>query len=74
MTKIRIWAISSKTAPLHNPLTPPLVKACAKPRDPEDLTWIDQRMVDAYCALHAAGHARDTFGEKDQRLDASIAA
>ena len=34
-----------------------VMRACAVPRDPDDLTWIDQRMVDAYTALHAAGHA-----------------
>lgn len=45
-----------------------VMRACAVPRDTEDLTWIDQRMVDAYTALHAAGHAHSIEAWIDDRL------
>ena len=45
-----------------------VMRACAAPRDPDDLTWIDQRMVDAYTALHAAGHAHSVEAWIDDRL------
>ena len=45
-----------------------VMRACAASRDTEDLTWIDQRMVDAYCALHAAGHAHSIEAWLDDRL------
>ncbi len=36
-----------------------VVKGCAAPRrDGEHATWIGPEMREAYCALHAAGHAR----------------
>jgi leucyl/phenylalanyl-tRNA--protein transferase len=34
-----------------------VMRACAAPRDGQDDTWITDEMVDAYCALHAIGHA-----------------
>jgi leucyl/phenylalanyl-tRNA--protein transferase len=45
-----------------------VMRACAASRDTEDLTWIDQRMVDAYTALHAAGHAHSVEAWLDDRL------
>jgi leucyl/phenylalanyl-tRNA--protein transferase len=42
--------------------------ACAAPRDSDDLTWIDQRMVDAYSALQRAGHAHSVEAWFDGRL------
>jgi leucyl/phenylalanyl-tRNA--protein transferase len=34
-----------------------VMRACAKPRPSEDLSWIDDRLVIAYAALHERGHA-----------------
>lgn len=34
-----------------------VMRACAAPRAGASGTWIDARMIEAYCALHAAGHA-----------------
>jgi leucyl/phenylalanyl-tRNA---protein transferase len=35
-----------------------VISACAQsPREGQRSTWIVQAMIDAYCALHAAGHA-----------------
>jgi leucyl/phenylalanyl-tRNA--protein transferase len=34
-----------------------VIRACAEPRKQERETWIDERIVRAYCALHRAGHA-----------------
>ena len=34
-----------------------VISACAAPRKNEPLTWILPEMIEAYCALHAAGHA-----------------
>ncbi len=42
--------------------------ACAATRGRDDLTWIDQRMVDAYAALHRAGHAHSVEAWLDGRL------
>lgn len=42
--------------------------ACAAPRNRDDLTWIDRRMVDAYAALHRAGHAHSVEAWLDGRL------
>lgn len=34
-----------------------VVRGCAEPRKQEAETWIDERIIDAYTALHEAGHA-----------------
>ncbi len=34
-----------------------VMRSCAAPRNDDDLSWIDQRMIDAYVGLHWAGHA-----------------
>lgn len=34
-----------------------VITACAAPRDGHPGTWITREMFDAYCALHAGGHA-----------------
>ncbi|MCC6659320.1 MAG: leucyl/phenylalanyl-tRNA--protein transferase [Phycisphaerales bacterium] len=34
-----------------------VIRACAEPRPHERDTWIDERIVSAYTALHRAGHA-----------------
>lgn len=34
-----------------------VMQACAAPRHGQDGTWIQPEMIDAYCRLHAAGHA-----------------
>jgi leucyl/phenylalanyl-tRNA--protein transferase len=33
-----------------------VIQACAAPRSEHDGTWLLPEMIDAYCALHAAGH------------------
>jgi Leu/Phe-tRNA-protein transferase len=34
-----------------------VIRACARPRPSAPETWIDERIIDAYEALHEAGHA-----------------
>lgn len=34
-----------------------VIEACAAPRRDQPLTWILPEMIEAYCALHTAGHA-----------------
>jgi len=34
-----------------------VVSACSAPREGQAGTWITEAMIDAYCALHVAGHA-----------------
>ncbi len=41
---------------------------CASPRSQDDLTWIDQRIVDAYTALHRIGHAHSVEAWREERL------
>lgn len=35
---------------------PEVIAACAQPRSSEDQTWIDDRIIEAYCLLHESGH------------------
>ena len=34
-----------------------VMRACAAPREPDDLTWIDNAIIEAYVLLHAQGNA-----------------
>ena len=34
-----------------------VMRACAAPREGQSGTWIDEQMIDAYCALHKLGFA-----------------
>ncbi len=34
-----------------------VIRACAEPRKDEPVSWIDERIIHAYCLLHRAGHA-----------------
>jgi leucyl/phenylalanyl-tRNA--protein transferase len=47
-----------------------VIRACAlAERDPEDAgTWIDQEILDSYCALHAAGYAHSVEAWQDGQL------
>ena len=45
-----------------------VVRACASPRGEEDLTWIDQRIVDAYTRLRRIGHAHSVEAWCEGRL------
>lgn len=47
-----------------------VIRACAlAERDPEDAgTWIDQEIVDSYCAMHEAGYAHSVEAWQDGRL------
>jgi leucyl/phenylalanyl-tRNA---protein transferase len=46
-----------------------VINACAQsPRDGQNGTWIVQNMIDAYCALHAAGHAHSVETWVDGKL------
>jgi len=40
-----------------------VMRACAAPRDEHDGTWINEEMIDAYCALHRRGlaHSVETW-------------
>jgi leucyl/phenylalanyl-tRNA--protein transferase len=46
--------------------------ACAAPREGQDGTWITSEMVDAYCALHALGHAHCVEAWRDGRLAGGV--
>jgi len=47
-----------------------VIRACATAeRDPDDAgTWIDQEIVESYCALHEAGYAHSVEAWHDGRL------
>ena len=46
-----------------------VIRACAHtPRDGQDGTWILPAMVQAYCGLHAAGHAHSVEAWIDGEL------
>ncbi len=45
-----------------------VMRACGAPRRTEDLTWIDEHMIEAYTALHALGHAHSIEAWRDDRL------
>jgi leucyl/phenylalanyl-tRNA--protein transferase len=45
-----------------------VMRACAEPRSDDDLTWIDDRMVEAYVGLFGAGHAHSVEAWRDGRL------
>ncbi len=45
-----------------------VMRACGSPRGPDDLTWIDRRMVDAYTALRRIGHAHSVEAWRGSRL------
>ncbi len=61
------WTVHSDTAFRD------VVDACAaSPRPGQDGTWITAAMVDAYCALHAAGHAHSVEVRDGDRLVGGI--
>ena len=45
-----------------------VMRACAAPRPDEDLSWIDDRFIEAYTLLHRAGHAHSVEAWRDGRL------
>ncbi len=45
-----------------------VMRACAAPRSEDDLTWLDDRMIDGYVELHRAGHAHSIEAWRDGRL------
>jgi leucyl/phenylalanyl-tRNA---protein transferase len=45
-----------------------VMRACAAPRPDEDLSWIDDRFIEAYTQLHRAGHAHSVEAWRDGRL------
>lgn len=45
-----------------------VVRACAEPRADDDQSWIDDRFVTAYTALHRAGHAHSVEAWLEGRL------
>jgi len=45
-----------------------VVLSCAAPRDRDDLTWIDERIVAAYLSLHEDGHAHSVEAWREGRL------
>ncbi|NNF51932.1 MAG: leucyl/phenylalanyl-tRNA--protein transferase [Gammaproteobacteria bacterium] len=49
-----------------------VINACAAPRRDEPLTWILPEMIEAYCALHAAGHAHSFEVRVDGELVGGI--
>jgi leucyl/phenylalanyl-tRNA--protein transferase len=49
-----------------------IVRSCAAPRETDDLTWIDERIVSAYVSLHEAGHAHSVEAWREDRLVAGL--
>ena len=49
-----------------------VMRACAEPRADDEGTWISTGMVDAYEALHAAGHAHSLEVWRDEALVGGI--
>jgi leucyl/phenylalanyl-tRNA--protein transferase len=45
-----------------------VIRACAAPRADDRLTWIDQRLIEAYTALHRRGHAHCIEAYREGRL------
>lgn len=45
-----------------------VIAACAKPREPNDGTWITPRMQRAYCRLHQAGFAHSVEAWRNGEL------
>ncbi len=45
-----------------------VIRACSEPRDDDGQSWIDERLVQAYTALHRAGHALSVEAWRDGRL------
>lgn len=45
-----------------------VVRACAAPRQKDDLSWIDRRMIDAYHGLHMIGHAHSIEARLSGRI------
>jgi len=51
----------------------PVIRACAlTPRPGQPGTWITAEMIDAYCALHRAGHAHSVEAWSGDRLAGGI--
>jgi leucyl/phenylalanyl-tRNA--protein transferase len=44
-----------------------VMRACAERREPEG-TWIDDEILESYCALHDAGHAHSVEAWQGERL------
>lgn len=45
-----------------------VMRACAAPRTRQQGTWIDEQMIEAYCALHRTGYAHSVETWLDGRL------
>ena len=45
-----------------------VMRACAAPRDEQRGSWIDERMITAYCALHELGYAHSVETWMDDNL------
>ena len=45
-----------------------VMRACAAPRAPDDLTWIDDAMIEAYVRLHEEGSAHSLEAWRDDQL------
>lgn len=49
-----------------------VMRACAAPRDGQDGSWIDERMIAAYCDLHRAGLAHSVETWRDGELTGGL--
>ena len=45
-----------------------VIQECAKPRAADNPTWIDQKIIDAYCQLHDMGLAHSVEAWQDEQL------
>jgi len=45
-----------------------VMRACSKPRSPEDATWISEPLIEVYVSLQEAGHAHSVEAWLDDQL------
>lgn len=45
-----------------------VMRGCARPRSPDNLSWMNQPLFDAYLALHEHGYAHSIEAWRDDRL------
>ncbi len=62
-------AVRKVTFKVHvNKAFPDVIRACAEPTDSRDDTWINDNILDAYCALHKMGCAHSIEAWLDGKL------
>jgi leucyl/phenylalanyl-tRNA--protein transferase len=62
VVRSRKFEVRSDTAFAH------VMRECAAPRPDDALTWIDQRLIEAYTALHELGYAHSVEAWREETL------